>query len=227
MARMHYVKAAQPTGGFEVDDGSGETWRRVTREKAEALAASLREKYPDAPVTVKEVAPRRRACRRCGHEIQVGEAFKYFSKRYGGTTFYCAAHSPRPSEMTSGKTAQLLAIGEALEDAVADAETPEDVKTALEQARDDAESLKDEYEESATNIVDGFGHETYQSEELAEKASEIETWMDELESAISQVDVDELEQDEGESDEDFEQRKSDALDEARSAAEDAQSSMPG
>lgn len=65
--------------------------------------------------------------------------------------------------------------------------TPEDggVQEELETLAEEVRNVASEYEESASNIVDGFGHETYQSEELQDKAYELEAWADEIESCLS------------------------------------------
>lgn len=139
--------------------------------------------------------PMPRVCRRCSYTIQVGDTYRYFKKRYGGTSIYCEKHHPRASEMTSGKTAALLAIGEGLEEGMK-AASVEDLASALETAAGEAENLADEYQESADNIVEGFGHETFMSEELQEKADEVREWAEALSSAATEagdLEVDESE----------------------------------
>lgn len=169
---------------------------------------------------------RTRKCRTCGHEIQVGEKYRYFKKRYGGFSYYCAQHTPRPSEMTTGKAAQLLSIGEDLEDAIADATCPADVRQALEDAQQAAQELAEEYEESASNMEDGLGHETSMSEELRSKGEEIAEWADELEKAVHQIE-DDPEKEDDESEEAYQKRLEEATEEAVSIANDAESSFPG
>jgi len=129
-----------------------------------------------------------RKCRRCGHEVQVGEAYKYMDQRIGFFkystlhTIYCSQHSPKPSEMASGKTAVLLEICEVLENNIQNSEASESIKEALEQASSDCEYLADEYQESANNIEEGFGHETERSSEMAERGEEIREWGNQLEN---------------------------------------------
>jgi DnaJ-class molecular chaperone len=43
--------------------------------------------------------------------------------------------------------------------------------------------LAEEKRESAQNIENGFGHPTYQSEELTQQADDLETWADDIEQA--------------------------------------------
>ncbi len=128
-----------------------------------------------------------RKCRRCGHEIEVGELYKYLDKRIGFTRFstlriiYCAQHSPKASELASGKASALLAIGEGLTDSIDSALSAEEITDAMSSAANDVSSLADEYQEGADNIEQGFQHETEQSQAMAEKGEEIRTWGDELE----------------------------------------------
>lgn len=56
------------------------------------------------------------------------------------------------------------------------------VKEQIQMVADAANSVAEQYRESADNIESGFGHPTYQSEELAGKADELESWASELES---------------------------------------------
>ena len=65
--------------------------------------------------------------------------------------------------------AGVYAAQEAWEDAIADVESQEDVEQALSDLGDAIEEVAEEYGESADNIEDGFGHETYVSEDLREK----------------------------------------------------------
>jgi len=53
---------------------------------------------------------------------------------------------------------------------------------------DQIEECAELYEESASNIEDGFGHEVPMSEELREKADMVREWADEVRQAVSNVD---------------------------------------
>ena len=128
-----------------------------------------------------------RKCRRCGHEIEAGEPYKYLDKRMGFTRFYtmriiyCAQHFPKASELAAGKTSQLLSICEGLTETIDGAESAENITDAMSSAASDIESLADEYQEGADNIEQGFQHETEQSQAMAEKGEELRTWAGELE----------------------------------------------
>jgi len=86
--------------------------------------------------------------------------------------------------MTPGRRGQLLAIEEALSDALDSAEQgtgSDEFEQAASDAADGLRDLAQELTEGADNIEDGFGHETYQSEELRERAEALEGVADELE----------------------------------------------
>lgn len=128
-----------------------------------------------------------RKCRRCGHEVQLGESYKYLDKRMGFARYstqrviYCHQHFPKQSELASGKKATLLAIGEVLAECINAAEDASDLEAAMEVAAQDANSLADEYDEGADNIEEGFGHSTEQSDAMREQGDELRNWADELE----------------------------------------------
>jgi DnaJ-class molecular chaperone len=65
--------------------------------------------------------------------------------------------------------------------ALLDAEDPDAVQAALEDAAQGARDLAEEKRESASNIEDGFGHPTSMSEELEEIAQTLDGWADEIE----------------------------------------------
>lgn len=69
-----------------------------------------------------------------------------------------------------------------------DFDSPDDWRSWAEAKAEEIRGLSEEKRESAENIVEGFGHETYQSEELNEIADSLETWADDLEA----VDIPEL-----------------------------------
>ena len=158
-----------------------------------------------------------RRCVTCGHEIGVGESYKHMSKMTGPrssiTLNFCSKHYQRPSHHASGNRADFLREMEGTEDAI-DAlarksgditveDLIADATSILESLSESVESIGDAYRESADNIVDGFGHETFLSEELAEHADDIESFKDDLENAVGDLEnlVDESDHDieEGES----------------------------
>ena len=136
-----------------------------------------------------------RRCCKCGHVIEQGESYAHQSIKTGPrssqTRVWCHDHSDglRPSEVASNsRTSTLLSIGERIADAKDD---PEALADALDAGADDAEQIGNELTEGADNIERGFGHETEQSSEMAEKGNGITEWgeamrgkADELRQAI-------------------------------------------
>ena len=150
--------------------------------------------------TVKSARPsaKTRRCRRCGHEIQVGEEYKHFSKKTGPrssvTYNYCANHYPRRSELMSGRAAELEAIIENYDDDMKKCKaytqgTLKELVTILNTTQNDITSLADDIEDAATNIEDGFGHSTAQSEAMTDTASELHEWADSIQEVIDTIEV--------------------------------------
>lgn len=162
-------------------------------------------------------------CRRCGKTIQPGERYYSYKPRNVGPVYHCSAHYPKQSEMTKGKMSMVFAAQEDAEErlnALTVGEVTEDwdgsdilseVSSILEDFAEAIREVASEYQESADAMEDGFGHETYVSQEVREKGEELEAWADEIESDSEPiVTFDPPERDEDE-DEDVYQ---DALDEA-------------
>ena len=142
--------------------------------------------------TVQRARPskHKRVCGHCQKNIEPGQSYRYAEPRYGPAKYrHSTCPAWRQSELTSGKTAQLLAIQEAAEDAVSawGREDANELHDALTTAAEEARSLAEEYRESAENIESGFGHRVEKCDELESRADEIEAWADELESAADQL----------------------------------------
>lgn len=78
-------------------------------------------------------------------------------------------------------------IGNSLKGALSLAGDLESIAEALHGAGEQAETLADEYEESATDIEDKVGHSTMISERLQERGDEIREWGDELTQAADEI----------------------------------------
>lgn len=141
-------------------------------------------------------------CEKCSTEIKPGDPYKWVKPKsgpYGGRKRTRCAACPnwRSSELTSSPAlSTLYAAQETFADDLAAAETAEDVKAALEALAEGVREAGEVYRESASNIEDGFGHSTYQSEELNEKADALESAADEIENA----DVEDFDEDAARSD---------------------------
>jgi hypothetical protein len=132
-------------------------------------------------------------CAGCGTPIPKGSPYKWFANRIGRFSSrknYCANCRIRPSMMTtSPHLSALYAAQENAEDALG-ASGELTLADFAQIVRDYGEAVREVgegYEESAQNMEDGFGHETYQSEELHEKARACEDAADQADTAADEI----------------------------------------
>lgn len=91
---------------------------------------------------------------------------------------------PKPSQSESNPTrASYLAIQEGLSNDIASASSIDDLNSALESAADEASGIAEELREKASNIEDGFQHETELSSQFNEQADEVDQWAETLRGA--------------------------------------------
>jgi hypothetical protein len=112
-------------------------------------------------------------------------AYKHVTPKsgpYGGTKHVRCANCPtwQVWDLSNSLSARLSQISHEFSSAQP-FESPDDVTSALEQAAEAIREIASEKEEGASNIEEGFGHETYQSSELRETADSLNTWADEIE----------------------------------------------
>lgn len=174
------VQVFRKNGEPKLTKKGAEIWRKVTVE----------DKTQPLP---------NHTCGKCGKEIKVGDPYKWIQPKsgpYGGSKRYRCISCPswRPSETTgSAALGALYGAQEAAEDALAnwDRETVEDLQEIANECAAGVREAAEVYKESAQNMEDGFGHSTYQSDELNEKADNLESAADELEN----VDLDDWNED--------------------------------
>lgn len=183
-------------------------------------------------------------CAGCGTEIKAGSSYKWFANRIGRMSMrknYCATCRIRPSAMTtSPHLSALYAAQENAEDALGQVDSSTSLGDIAQIVRDYGEAVREVaegYEESAQNMEDGFGHETYMSEEIKEKAQACEDAADQADVAADEIEsMDDPDDDEdefladfdGELDDDekpvdqdeFEEHVANKRDERREAATD-------
>lgn len=95
---------------------------------------------------------------------------------------------PRPSQLCgSDKKRAALEAYEALQDAMQAATTPEDVKSALEQAASDAQDAIDQYDESISNMEEAFPGGSPNIDQAQEEMDTVQEFLDACESAASDV----------------------------------------
>jgi hypothetical protein len=125
------------------------------------------------------------SCDACAEPIAVGTPYKYIDikRQYGGTTRRRHAYHPdwQPWEYSSALWARIAQI-QAMEIDVSGLEPGEDPSDYTDDIVSAIRELASEKEEAASNMEDGFGHETEQSNELREISEQLEAWADEFES---------------------------------------------
>jgi len=198
MAQTHYVKKRQ-VSTFRRKDENGQLMKD---EHGKQLY---------------EQRETRLNCTRCGQPIEYGQPYKWFKMKttYGGIK---KSFHPDCQILASDRTTSRMGqIWDAQPD-IGAAETVSDIQAELQSFAEVVRSVSEEYTESADNMESGFGHSTYQSDELREKGEALESWADELENWSFNGD-EEPTQDEGESDDDYEQRVEDWRQEIRDEAQ--------
>jgi hypothetical protein len=128
------------------------------------------------------------ACEHPDRAIQIGQSYKWIKPKsgpYGGRQMN--RHAEHPSWQVWDYSSSLSARTQQIShNAWADfPESATEVDEMTDWAASVAEEIRglaEEKRESASNIEDGFGHETYQSDELNSTADELDGWADEVEA---------------------------------------------
>lgn len=125
-------------------------------------------------------------CELDGTEIHPGQPYKNVSVFTGRSSTVRVRCETDPDwhiwELSSSLSARIAQIEHDFEEGKSSVETEDDLQTLLEETAAAVRDLASEKQESASNIVDGFGHDTQQSEELQTIADALEGWADEIES---------------------------------------------
>jgi len=120
-------------------------------------------------------------CKQESREIKVGESYKWIEPSGQRVK---NRHEDCPTwnvwEYSSSLSARIAQIQN---DGPSDSyESLEDAQAWASEKAEEIRGLAEEKRESASNIEEGFGHETYQSAELNEIADNLEQWADDLEN---------------------------------------------
>lgn len=201
MARTTFVKKAQQryatvpvidpaTGEQKVTPVIGRNGEQKTTKAGKPVVLRVTQADKSQPLPNEK-------CERCGKEITPGSPYKWIAPKsgpYGGHKRTRCAECPgwRPSETTSS-TIKSIVYG-AQENFSDELMGIEDIESLVDAVHTVGESYREAGEaarESATNIEDGFGHATYQSDELNERADSLESAADELENWEPSNEVDE------------------------------------
>jgi hypothetical protein len=138
-------------------------------------------------------------CGYCSKPINVGESYKWIKTRphraARGVRRIRHTYHPnwKPSETTSSVHLSIIygaqETAEADLEALSDPDNADDAEDFLEAVKEAATAFaegireaSETYRESAEAIEEGFGHPTYQSEELADNSEAVEQWADDVES---------------------------------------------
>ncbi len=157
--------------------------------KSKADHESLDHEFTQAPLK----------CGKCGKDIQIGMGYKWVAPRahraaHGVKRIRCLdCPGWKQSELTSSAALSVIYGGqEAAEDELSKLEAPDiidDTEAILEELRGIATQMGEAAleaaeirHEAASAIVDGFGHETSQSDELQYDGDSLEEWANDLEN---------------------------------------------
>jgi hypothetical protein len=124
----------------------------------------------------------------CGKPIEIGTPYKHITPKsgpYGGRQR--SRHESCPGwqvwDYSNSLSAQLARIAHDFTDAINQADGPDDVQSALDDAAESIKEIAEQKREGASNIESGFGHPTEKSEELEQMADDLEQWADDVSSA--------------------------------------------
>ena len=171
--RVPVLHQRGPNKGQQVVTKRGPKWMTVTTVDKTKPKPNLRCDYP--------------GCEIDGREILPGTPYMWIKPKsgpYGG--HLKARHAQHPAwnvwDYSDSLSANLARIESEASDGLASVESVEDAQSVLEAAASEIRDLAERKRESASNIEDGFGHATYQSEELEQQADDLDGWADEVEA---------------------------------------------
>ena len=201
MARITYVKKAQQRyATVPVLDADGKPQRvpvlgRDGKQKTSKRGLVFR----TITVDDKTKPLPNHVCGKCGKEIEVGQPYKWIAPKsgpYGGRKLFRCGTCPswQVWEYSSSLSARLAQVSHEFDQAVGGCSPESDefdadwdgglyldeVRTALEAAAETIREIAEEKREAASNIEDGFGHPTSQSEELEQIADDLDAWADDV-----------------------------------------------
>lgn len=125
-------------------------------------------------------------CDKCHTEILPGMPYKYteVKQTYGGILKVRCMSCPswQSWELSSSLSARIEQIQHDHSHDFDSVTDRSEVEEWASDAASDITALAEEKRDSASNIEEGFGHSTYQSDELNEQADSLEDWASELEN---------------------------------------------
>lgn len=156
------------------------------------------------------VAKAKKSPGQCGHcrtTIEAGQGYVWAAAFRSAKKVRCLKPECRFKGSDLEPNEKMATIRRAEEDASDSlskwgGEDAEEVRGILESFHAGVEEAKEAFEESAQNIEDGFGHETEASTEQADKASELDSWLTDIEQAKDDIEDFEFDAAEAESGQD-------------------------
>lgn len=130
----------------------------------------------------KQLPPLR--CGKCDTLILPGQPYKWIEPKMRGMMVRCAdCPNWNVWEYSDSLSARVAQIQDTAANILSsDFDSPDDLRSDLEEIASEIRSLAEEKEEAASNLEEGFGHETYQSQEISEQADQLNDWADEIEN---------------------------------------------
>lgn len=193
MARVTYVKKAQQRYATKPVLNADGTQKQtpimrngVQRTNKRGVPSFLRVTESDKTKPLEPLSCDFHGCQIHGGKILPGDAYKHITPKsgpYGG--WQRSRHAEHPSwqvwEYSNSLSARIAQIQDGF--TLDGLESEDDVTDALLNMAEEIRSLAEEKREGAANIEDGFGHSTYQSEELEQVADDLDSWADDVEGA--------------------------------------------
>ena len=110
--------------------------------------------------------------------------YRYAEPRVGPMLIWCREHTPKRSQLSNSKMGPVWDAQDSFN--VADAETVEDIKSAIEDVKTAAEEAKSDYEEGLENMPPGL-QEGPTGQDIQEKIEALDSWISDLDSFVDDL----------------------------------------
>ena len=125
-------------------------------------------------------------CSKCGKTITPGMPYQWWANklpRARGSVrrIRCMDCTPSRADMTPGRRGELMRAQESFDNQLAEATTFDDLRSVRDDIAQQLHDLASELTDGADNMEQGFGHETYQSQELRERGETLDEVADRME----------------------------------------------
>lgn len=124
-------------------------------------------------------------CGGCGEYIQKGDKYRFWNPRKRAKVIRCSNCPNPPRSFFTTSEIKATAWDIADDTAAGQCSTIEELQDLASDYAGQIQDLIDTIDEKIQNIEDGFGHRVPVCDELEDRKSEIENWMSEVEDAVS------------------------------------------